>query len=92
MRLVEALERVQALAIPAAAKAQLEAMLRAASNPEAERPEVVLRTLERERQANAAETERAVGSLFLGLAGRGRAALAQMSDAQWQALLDDEEG
>lgn len=85
-----AVQQIQTLPISKGAKAQLTAMLQAAANPDAERPDVVLKTLEPERQANAQETMQRVGDFFDGVTMRGRAALLEISKEQWDALLNDE--
>lgn len=89
-RLKAAFDRLEQTALPPAAKQQLRAMLGAASNPDAERPDVVLRTLEPERQADAAETMRAVAGVFRGATSRGREALIGMSDDEWAELVEGE--
>lgn len=85
-------ERIDALPVHASAKQQLKAMLGAAANPDNERPDVVLRTLGKERQQNAALTQQAVGATLTGTVQRGGLALAQMDEATWQKLVDEANG
>lgn len=64
-------------------------MLSAASNPNAEHPAVVLKTLEQERQEIAAELMTAVGGTFDAARQRGKRALMALSADEWRALVDE---
>lgn len=66
----------------------LQRMLLAASNPDAENPDVVVRTLPAEKQAAIAETVRGVRDTTRGVIQRGAAGLLAVSDAEWNRLVD----
>jgi hypothetical protein len=82
-------QQIALLPISDDAKRQLIAMMRAASNPNAESPEVIMQTLSPERQANMRQTMHALDTLTTGVAQRGRAALLSMHDLDFQALVDE---
>jgi len=63
-------------------------MLEAAANPAAEAPEVVIQSLEAERRDNILETVNVLNRFTGGLAARGTARLLEMSDADFNALVD----
>lgn len=66
-------------------------MLEAAANPNAERADVVIATLDDERRAGIEATMQAVSAVFNSVTARGRAALEAMSDDEWNALMDEGE-
>jgi len=67
-------------------------MLQAAANPDAERPEMVAATLPGERRQNVQATMQTLHSITGGVAQRGRQALLDMDDAEWQKLVDEANG
>lgn len=78
-----------ALRVDAVGAAQIGAMLDAAANPGSESPEVILQTLDPERQADAVLAMQAVGAVFALVTARGRARLEALSDDEWSALVDE---
>lgn len=65
--------------------------LNAAANPNAERPDVVIKALPPERRAVADETLAQVSRVMGGAPARGKAALRAMSEAEWARLLEANE-
>jgi hypothetical protein len=90
LELQAALQQLEQSTLPAAARAQLAAMVTAAANPASEHPAVVAMTLPGERRANVERTARKITRLTSGVTARGRAALDATSDDEWNALLDDD--
>lgn len=91
-RLRGALALLDQSGLPPAAKRQLRAMLEAAANPDAEAPDVVIQSLEPERQANVLGTIMALNRFTGGLVQRGGAELMQMSDDEFNTLVDEANG
>jgi hypothetical protein len=83
---------LQTLKISKKAKLQVEAMLRAAANPASESPEVVIATLPKERQADIALIQQAIGAQFRSRITRGSSALLQMDEGRWQQLVSEANG
>jgi hypothetical protein len=81
------LQQLALLDISVDAKRQIAAMMNAAANPDAESPEVIMQTLSRERQANMRITARELDALSSGVASRGRAALFEMDEAEFDELV-----
>lgn len=90
LELDAALAAIDQLSIPAAAKAQVKAMLTAAANPDAESPGVVLQTLDPERQTNAEQIMQTLGATFTLAARRGADAINALDDAEWEQLVNGE--
>lgn len=88
LALEAARERLKTTQLSPRGKAYIEAMLEAASNPDSEAPEVVMRTLPPERQSNMQTIAREYDALAARVTQRGSAALLTMDDADWSALLD----
>lgn len=86
------LERIEALPITPAAKAQLTAMFKTAANPNSERADVVLKTLEPERQHNAERAMHLLGTTLRGISQRAGIELLRMRDEDWERLLEDTNG
>ena len=82
-------ERIDALKIHPAAKAQVKAMMSAAANPNSERPDVILRSLARERQTNAQQLQQEIGATFTEATQRGGQALMQMDQTEWDRLVEE---
>lgn len=82
------IEQLAASTLHPDAKRQLIAMLEAAANPAAEAPEVVIQSLEAERRDNILATIDTLNRFTGGLAARGTARLLEMSDADFNALVD----
>lgn len=79
------------LPISGEAAAQINAMLSAAANPDAENPAVILRTFEQERQEAAAQLQQALGATFADVAKRGKRALLDIPNEEWDALMQSED-
>lgn len=93
LRLEAALDALDKAPLSKDARRQLAAMLKAASNPDNEAPEVVMRTLPPDRQADMQATLNAVGRLTGDVVTRGSAALLAMDGAEFDTLVnaaDDE--
>lgn len=75
--------------ISKAGKRLIRQMLTAAANPNAEAPEVVIETLPVERRTDIKQTITEVGAVMRGVSQRGERALLQMSDAEWERLVND---
>lgn len=88
-RLKAALDQLQRTTLAPAAKRQLEAMLRAAANPEAETPENVIRTLEPERRANVEATIQTLSGHRRSVTARGRDALMRLSDDEFDLMVQE---
>jgi hypothetical protein len=88
-RLELAKQAISALAIETGAKQAIVNMIAAASNPDAEHPAVVLKTLEQDRQDNAQAFMKQIGASYDGARERGKRALLDMSDDEWAALVDE---
>ena len=87
-RLQVTLDALNALAISDAAKQALAASITAAANPQAERPDVVIRTLDEDRRQRITDAQADYARVLRGPVQRGRAALEAMSDEEWTAMLD----
>lgn len=90
MQLDSALERLKGLPVDNASKQAIADTLRAASNPNAERIDVVIKTLEPERRKMIEKTAKGLRDLSADVNKRGQERLEAISDEQWQRLLDDE--
>lgn len=64
-------------------------MYEAAANPYNDHPAVILKTLTHEQQLNAQQTMDDVKATFVDATSRGRDALMQMSQEEWQRLVDE---
>lgn len=87
LRLEAALDALDKAPLSKDARRQLAAMLKAASNPDNEAPEVVMRTLPPDRQMDMQQTINAVALVNRDVTARGSAALLAMSDAEFDALV-----
>lgn len=74
----------KASSIPAEAKRALEQSLLAARNPNAERPDVAIETLDPRERADVKAAQADYARILGGPLARGRAALLQMSDEEWR--------
>lgn len=70
-------------------RAQLANMIKAASNPNAERIDVVIASLDEARKGNVQATVNALNLHTHSLLGRGRTRLAAMSDEAFDRLVED---
>lgn len=90
LELNAALAQLQATpGLTAEARATIEAMLRAAANPNAERIDVVIANLEQERKANVEATTQTINRVTGSVTSRARRALLDMSEAEWTALVNE---
>lgn len=89
LELEAALARLKESELDTDSKAQLEAMLRAASNPNNERIDVVLDTLPYERQRDVLDVAKVINAATKRATKRGRAGLQAMSDAEWDKLVGE---
>lgn len=89
LELEAALERLKALKISAAGKAELEQIMRAASNPAGESPDVLIKGLSEARQATIREGLAALTKTTRTAGRRARAALMDMDEAEFQRLVDE---
>jgi hypothetical protein len=87
--LIVALDKLSKLNIPKAGKDRIGEILRAASNPDNERVDVVVKSLPEKRKSMIAKTARQVGDVARGVMARGRARLESMSDEEWERLQDE---
>lgn len=85
--LIVALQRLQELPIHPASKRQLASILVAASNPDGERIDVVVKTISPARQKMVAKTARQVRGITKETTRRGRAKLMALSDEEWEKLV-----
>ena len=83
------IEQINSAPLHPDAKRQLIAMLEAAANPNAEAPEVVIQSLEAERRDNILETVNVLNRFTGSMAARGKARLLDMSDEDFDALVDE---
>jgi hypothetical protein len=67
-------------------------MLEAAANPDAESPENVIKTLPPERRGNVEATISALTRQRRGITNRGRVTLQQMSEDEWDRLVNEANG
>lgn len=86
LELEAALARLAKSKLSPDGKAMIGRMLQAAANPNSEAPEVVIQTLEPERQTNIAQMQREIGGVMLGVLRRGGSGLNAISDAEWARL------
>lgn len=89
LSLEAALARLEALKISGAATRKLAAILKAASNPDNDKIEVIVQTLEPERKALVTETAKQVRATTREVTARGKAALNAMSQEEWEQLVND---
>lgn len=87
--LTVALQNLETLKIPAASKRALGDILRAAANPNSEKIDVVVSSLEPARQKLVKKTARQVREITQDVTSRARKALEDMSDEEWQRLVDE---
>jgi len=89
LELEAALARLQQTNLSPAGKALIASQLRAAANPNAEAPEVVIKSLAKERRADVETTQLNLGGMTARITSRGGAALLALSDAEWDALVNE---
>ena len=87
--LIVSLDKLSKLPIDPASKRVLSDILRSASNPANERIDVVVRTLPPDRRKNVERTSRKLAAVTRGITQRGRAGLEDMSDGEFQKLIDE---
>ncbi len=88
--LTVALDNLANLKIPTASKRAIGDILRAAANPNAEKIDVVVSTLDQSRQKLVKKTARQVREVTQDVTRRGRAGLEAMSDDEWNALIESD--
>ncbi len=91
LELKEALERLNDLPVSSAEKDALADILKTAANPNAERLDVIIAGLPDDRRKLVEDTAKAVGAITNDVVTRGSKALMEMSDEEWQALIDADE-
>lgn len=84
-----AVQEIQRSNLGKAAKRQLEAMLRAAANPNAESPAEVIKTLEPERRMNVEGTISTLARRRRTITTRGQEALFGFTEDEWQQMVDE---
>jgi hypothetical protein len=89
--LLVALQKLSELPIPTASKQQLSNILQAASNPVAERIDVVVASLPQERRANVERTSKAIARVTSGVTSRGRDGILTLTDEEWEKLVNGRE-
>jgi hypothetical protein len=62
-------------------------MITAAANPNAERPDVVVSSLDEPRRTNCEQTIRQVARVQHGVLSRGKQGLRDISDEDWDRLV-----
>jgi vacuolar-type H+-ATPase subunit H len=87
--LIVTLERLNQLPITKPEKDVLADILRAASNPDNERIDVVIKGLEPERRKIVDKTARQLRAITSEVTSRGRKALEDMTDDEWKQLVQD---
>lgn len=89
LELQGALAQLRSLTLSEEGKAAIEAMLRAAANPNAERIDVVIASLEQERRQNVEGTTQAINRVTGSVTSRARRALLEISGAEWNRLVEE---
>lgn len=89
LELEAALARLAQTNLSAAGKALIASQLRAAANPNAEAPEVVIKSLAKARKEDIQQTQTDLGGMTALITARGGAALLALSDAEWDALVNE---
>lgn len=84
-----ALEDLQALKVDDLIKKQVGDVLKAASNPDSERIDVVIKTLPKEQRKMIDKTAKELNVLSAEVQARGKRKIDSLSDAEWQKLVDD---
>lgn len=77
--------------IPATVSAAIMASMNAAANKDAETPDVVIRSLEEGERRAVTENLPIYSAILSAPANRGKQKLLAMTDAEWDALLDEDE-
>ena len=88
-RLEQSLKQLETLPISASEKAVLADILKAAANPQSEDIHVIIASLPAERRQLIEVTVKELGAITAGVMARGRKALEDMSEDEWQALVDE---
>lgn len=70
-------------------RSHLEQMLRAAANPNAERIDVVIASLDDERKRNVSQTAKALADLTRERVARGAARLLEMPEDEFNRLVEE---
>lgn len=91
-QLQNALARLETLKISPKAKKQLASMLRSSSNEASGQIDVVIASLERERQQAVAEAAKAVTAVTNSVLGRAANGLQAMSESEWTKLVEQANG
>lgn len=90
-RLQMALEQIDGAKLSKHTRETLKGMVKAAANPQAETPEAVLRSLPPERQQDILALQRELRTQVQGFVQRAHEGLLGMSEAAWQALVEEAE-
>jgi hypothetical protein len=88
-RLELTLRRLQELKVDDLIKKQVGDILKAASNPDHGKIDVVVKSLPKKRREMIGKTAREVQKVTKSITARGMAALDEMSDEEWERLLDE---
>lgn len=83
-----ALLSLQNLPIDDDSKRVLRDIVLASANPDSERPDVVIATMEPERQQQIVDLIDQIAEQSAANIARGKAALEAMSDAEWERLVN----
>lgn len=87
-RLDLTLQALNSLPISASGKRAVAASLKAATNPQAEAPHVVIASLDKERRGRIEAAMKGYAAILNAPNRRGRAALQAISETEWQAAVD----
>lgn len=86
-----ALEDLQALNVDDLIKRQVADVLKAASNPDSERIDVVIRSLPKEQRKMIDKTAKGLNALNADVQARGKGRLDAMSEGEWERLVNGDE-
>jgi len=89
LELEAALTRLAQTNLSPAGKALIASQLRAAANPAAETPQVVIETLPKARRDDIQTTQVALGGMTARITSRGGATLLALPDAAWNTLVEE---
>lgn len=84
-----ALQQLEATHASTAGKRMIEQSLRAAANPDAERIDVVIAGLPEGRRESIEAAAKGIGKQQRGIAKRARAGLSDISDTEWERLVNE---
>lgn len=88
-QLMQAIQKLQEVKLPPAAKQQLERMLLAAANPQNETVEVIIQTLPAHRRKRIQATAEGLHKNMQAVTSRAKRSLMDMSDTEWERLVEE---